>query len=184
MLYLLCHHSRVELAIGAAGPADCWLERWYQQEAERAVRALDRLHKGVIDALRILGEGFVAHKGSDKLRSELNDGGLKPEEYLRLLMRLVFRLLFCLVAEERGLLPIPDAHPRVKERTNATSLCATYARWLDVVPAPPTRTGGMPCSASSSARSPRTLGAPVWGCPPSTRNCSMLAPSASLRIQS
>ncbi len=116
MLYLLCHHSRVELAIGAAGPADCWLERWYQQETERAVRALDRLHKGVIDALRILGEGFVAHKGSDKLRSELNDGGLKPEEYLRLLMRLVFRLLFCLVAEERGLLPTPDADPRVKER--------------------------------------------------------------------
>lgn len=116
MLYLLCHHSRVELAVGAAGPADCWLERWYQQEAERAVRALDRLHKGVVDALRILGEGFVAHKGSDKLRSELNNGALKPEEYLRLLMRLVFRLLFCLVAEERGLLPIPDAHPRVKER--------------------------------------------------------------------
>lgn len=116
VLYLLCHHSRVELPIGAVGPAECWLERWYQQESERGVRALHRLSAGVIDALQVLGEGFVAHRGSDALRSKLNNGGLKPEEYLRLLMRLVFRLLFCLVAEERGLLPAPNADPRAKER--------------------------------------------------------------------
>jgi hypothetical protein len=116
VLYLLCHHTRVELQVGAAGPADCWLERWYRQEGERAVRALHRLQTGVIGALQALGEGFVAHKDNSKLREDLDSGGLKPEEYLRVLMRLVFRLLFCLVAEERGLLPAPDADPQAKER--------------------------------------------------------------------
>jgi hypothetical protein len=112
MLYLLCHQSRVE----AEELRGCWLEKWVTLAQQDGVRALDRLRAGVEKALEAMGRGFVAHRGSDALRERLKSGDLSTQEYYRQLLRLVYRLIFLFVAEDRDLLLVPTAPEAAKAR--------------------------------------------------------------------
>ena len=103
LLWLLCHQSRVE----AESPSDCWLEKWSQSSRERGVRALDQLRTGVEDAISCLGRGFLAYPANGVLRARLRSGDLDAQDYYRQVLRLVYRLLFLFVAEDRGLLLLP-----------------------------------------------------------------------------
>lgn len=107
LLYLLLHQSRVEVPVDAI-PADCWLEKWRTAAAETGTRALGLLRDGVKDALEALGTGFLQAPGND-LSARIADGALSLEDYHRSLLRLVYRLLFLFVTEDRGLLLDPDA---------------------------------------------------------------------------
>src|SRR5581483_820590 len=51
-----------------------------------------------------LGQGFLAHPANHALRARLADGSLTRTGYLQELLRLVYRLIFLLTIEERGLL--------------------------------------------------------------------------------
>ncbi|MDW8264159.1 MAG: N-6 DNA methylase, partial [Gemmataceae bacterium] len=110
LLWRLCHQSRVE----APDPHQCWLERWSQTAHEQGLRLLDQLRAGVEQAIRILGNGFLACPANQRLRDRLRAGQLDPHDYYRQLLRLVYRLLFLFVAEDRDLLltPPPNAHDR------------------------------------------------------------------------
>ncbi|MCS7001032.1 MAG: type II DNA modification enzyme, partial [Candidatus Kapabacteria bacterium] len=100
LLWLICHQSRVE----DAPPAACWLERWSQAAQDQGVRALDALRNGVEQAIAALGRGFLAHPANGDLRDRLRSGALTAQDYYRQLLRLVYGMLFLLVAEERDLL--------------------------------------------------------------------------------
>lgn len=112
LLWLLCHQSRVE----GERPEQCWLEQWSQAAQQRGTRALDDLRKGVEDAIAALGHGFLAHAANEPLRERLRSGALSPQDYYRQLLRLVYRLLFLFVAEDRGLLLDPKADAAAKSR--------------------------------------------------------------------
>jgi hypothetical protein len=114
LLYLLLHQSRVEVPDDGI-PADCWLEKWRTSAAESGTRALGLLRDGVKDALEALGTGFLQAPGND-LNARLADGSLRIEDYHRALLRLVYRLLFLFVAEDRGLLLDPDADATAARR--------------------------------------------------------------------
>lgn len=114
LLYLLLHQSRVEVPDDGL-PADCWLEKWRTAAAESGTRALGLLRDGVKEALEALGTGFLQPPGND-LNARLSDGSLKIEDYHRSLLRLVYRLLFLFVAEDRGLLHEPHADPTAVQR--------------------------------------------------------------------
>jgi hypothetical protein len=116
VLYLVCHQSRVEVRSEETGPASCWLERWRAEAVASGTRALDSLRDGVTDALRTLGQGFLAHPANGELRARLADGRLSGQDYYRALLRLVYRLLFCFVAEDRQVLLAPDADPAAVHR--------------------------------------------------------------------
>ena len=103
-LWLLCHQSRVE----NGDPSHFWLERWSQTAAEQGVRALDALRDGVQEAIAALGRGFLAHRANAALRVRLKSGTLSTQDYYRQLLRVVYRLIFLLVAEERELLLVED----------------------------------------------------------------------------
>ncbi len=105
LLWLLCHQSRIE----AEPQTDCWLERWSQEAAEQGVRALDVLRDGVQEAIATLGSGFLAHPANSTLREDLESGRLDKQDYYRQLLRLVYRLIFLFVAEDRDLLLHPEA---------------------------------------------------------------------------
>ncbi|PRR71263.1 hypothetical protein [Neomoorella humiferrea] len=62
------------------------------------------MREGVEEALKILANGFLAHPANKDLRQRLQEGKLTPLEYYRQLLRLIYRLLFLMVAEERGLI--------------------------------------------------------------------------------
>src|SRR5262249_49956366 len=66
--------------------------------------------------IEALGKGFLAHPANSELRKKLRMGDLSIQDYYRQLLRLVYRLLFLFVAEDRGLLLDPVADPSAHER--------------------------------------------------------------------
>ena len=119
-LYLLAHQTRFEPVDPEAGPEDCWLERWRADAVETGARALGQLRDGVKAAIESLGTGFLRHPDNSDLRARLEPGGdLDLSTYHRSMLRLVYRLLFCFVAEDRGLLLDPSADETSRARYTA-----------------------------------------------------------------
>lgn len=117
LLWLLCHVSRLEKRGGQdAAAADCWLEDWRAEAAEAGTRALNRLRDGVEKAIGTLGTGFLTHPANSWLRTALHNGSLTEREYHKALLRLIYRLLFLFVAEDRGALRDPAASREARER--------------------------------------------------------------------
>lgn len=126
VLWLTCHQSRVE----ADDPAECWLEKWTKVAAESGTRARDDLRAGVEKAIEALGAGFVAHPANTALRDNLRSGSLSTHDYYRQLLRVIYRLLFLFVAEDRQLLHPPgagDAEQRRYARYYSLSRVRTIA---------------------------------------------------------
>jgi hypothetical protein len=111
LLFRLCHESRV---LGDA-PQECWLERWSKVAINDGLRALDQLRGGVERAVEALGRGFL-HPANSALISALRAGSLSSLDYYRQLLRIVYRLLFLFVAEDRDLLFAPEVPLAVRER--------------------------------------------------------------------
>jgi hypothetical protein len=101
-LWLLCHESR----FGREGQpiTECALETWRNAGREEGTRAREHLRRGVEEALVALGQGFLSHAENVSLRAELQNGALPVKDYFNQLLRLVYRLIFLLTVEERGLL--------------------------------------------------------------------------------
>jgi hypothetical protein len=111
LLWLLCHQSRVE----GERPSDCWLEKWMKVAEDQGTRALDQLRDGVEAAITALGLGFLEHPANYVLRDKLTSGELHAQDYYRQLLRMVYRLLFLFVAEDRDLLLNPAAEIAARE---------------------------------------------------------------------
>jgi hypothetical protein len=108
LLYLTCHESRFALR-GDGGAASCYLEQWQSFAADQGERALEQLRTGVEQAIAILGTGFLSHPNNPQLRIRLGNGELKLDDLNRALLRVVYRMLFWFVAEERHALLQPDS---------------------------------------------------------------------------
>jgi hypothetical protein len=101
-LWLLCHETR----FGREGQpvTESALEAWRSAGREEGTRAREHLRRGVEEALVALGQGFLSHPENGALRVELQSGTLPVTDYFNQLLRLVYRLIFLLTVEERGLL--------------------------------------------------------------------------------
>ncbi|MET7378340.1 DNA methyltransferase [Streptomyces sp. NPDC005526] len=106
LLYCVLHASRFEVAEGAAA-SGCWLEKWRAEAVTSGARALDQLRLGVQNALTVLGTGFLRHPENVRLREDVDPKALRDA-----LLRLVYRLLFVFVAEDRDALLDPKAGER------------------------------------------------------------------------
>lgn len=115
LFYLLVHQSRVEVPYGGQA-ADCWLERWRTTAVSQGVRALTLLREGVQQALEILGTGFLQHPANSDLRNALDTGRVRLDDIHQNLLRIVYRLLFWAVAEDRDALLDPHADPAATGR--------------------------------------------------------------------
>jgi len=116
LLFSVCHESRLEVRDPEKGAVSCWLEAWRTESLESGSRALNQLRDGVIQAITTLGTGFLAHPANAQLRDGLAEGSLRIEDVNHGLLRVVYRLLFTFVAEDRGLLLAPDANPAARQR--------------------------------------------------------------------
>ena len=123
LLYILCHQSRVEPR-NPDTPEDCWLEDWCKVAESSGTRARDHLRDGVQKAMEHLGQGFLASPYNKNLTASLKSGALSPEAFYHQILRLVYRLLLLLVAENRraengrNLLHPIDADPKAIDRYN------------------------------------------------------------------
>jgi len=162
VLWLLCHRTRFGQENAPA--TDCDLERWRDVGAKEGVAARDRLAGQVRDALRLLGSGFL--EANPNLAKQLHGGEIPLTEWFNELLRLVYRLIFLMVAEDRNLLHTPSAAATARKLyTEGYSLTAlraastrsiTWDRHQD-------RYEGMRIVFRSLAHGEATLGLPALG---------------------
>lgn len=100
VLWLLMHRSR--FGVAGAPATDCPLEHWRDSGARLGEAARDRLAAQVQQALKVLGSGFLSANHS--LATQLKSGQLHLPDWFNELLRLVYRLIFLMVAEDRNLL--------------------------------------------------------------------------------
>ncbi|MHC5916246.1 MAG: Eco57I restriction-modification methylase domain-containing protein [Nostoc sp.] len=111
LFYRLFHRSR--LPEGMDDADKCLLEYYHQEALQQGGRVREKLRDGVEKAIVQLGNGFIQHPQNERLRQKL---GIIPNyeaevtiyEFYRQLLRLIYRLLFLMVAESRNLLLIGD----------------------------------------------------------------------------
>jgi hypothetical protein len=132
VLWSLIHRTR----FGAAGaPAtDCALERWRDAGSREGEAARDRLAAQVEIALRVLGSGFL--EANTDLATRLKSGEIDLTGWFNELLRLVYRLIFLMVAEDRNLLhpeaATQDARKLYREGYSLATLrtsCVRAATW-------------------------------------------------------
>lgn len=109
VLWRFLHASR--FSADPEDPAACVLERYHQESEAEGARIRDHLSEAVEEAIRALGNGFLSDPANGDLREAARSGALSPGDYYRELLLLVYRILFLLVIEERGLVFGPGADP-------------------------------------------------------------------------
>jgi len=102
LLWLVAHSTRFAVRDDNR-PESCWLERWTKLAEEQGTRALGDLRQGVEKALETVGQGFVGHPKNTALRDALRTGRLTLTDFHGQLLRVVYRLIFLFVAEDRAL---------------------------------------------------------------------------------
>jgi hypothetical protein len=102
VLYRLVHRTRFPRGMDDA--TECLLEHYHAQAREQGGRIREGLRDAVEESFKILANGFLQHPDNKKLREQCAEGELPSLEFYRELLRLIYRLLFLMVAEERGLL--------------------------------------------------------------------------------
>jgi hypothetical protein len=112
--YLTCHATRFDVH-GDGGPESCYLEQWRTASASQGERALEQLRKGVEKAISLLGTGFISHPSNPQLRTRLASNELRLDDLNRALLRVVYRILFWFVAEDRDALLLPNVSAETRE---------------------------------------------------------------------
>jgi len=109
VMFRLIHATRLPASVAAAPQS--LVEKYHQDALDQGARIRDGLRDAVEQALVLLGTGFLS---DDAIRKRVETGPsgadhLSPKDYYHHLLQLVYRLLFLLVAEERGLIFPPAA---------------------------------------------------------------------------
>ncbi len=113
VLFRLVHASRLPTSQETA--ADSIVERYHQDSLDSGARIRDGLSKAVEQTILAFANGFLTHPENETLRRSAASGELKPEVYYQHLLRLIYRLLFLLVIEERNLVHPPAVSTKQRE---------------------------------------------------------------------
>lgn len=109
-IWLLIHATRFGADGAPAG--DSPLEKWREAGQRAGTAARERLRGSVEDTLLALGQGFL--DANPDLRARLDDRTLSMQAWFEQLLRVVYRLIFLAVAEDRDLLLSPGISPAVR----------------------------------------------------------------------
>jgi methylase of polypeptide subunit release factors len=113
VLYRLLHATRLPLSDETS--KESWIERYHQDSIESGARIRDGLSSAVEAAIRAFGTGFLNHPANNALHYAAVNGGLCPSEYYSNLLRLIYRLLFLMVIEERNLVFPPAVEKKQRD---------------------------------------------------------------------
>ena len=101
LLYRIAHSSRFTVF----EKGRCILENFYDESRVAGVRIGQDLRKNVKKAIESLGNGFL----TPALSKEMMSNEVLIRSYYSELLRIVYRLIFLLFAEQRGMLPTRDS---------------------------------------------------------------------------
>lgn len=101
LLYRLLHATRLPANPDEA--AQSWIERYHQDSLDAGSRIREGLSKAVERAILGLANGFLQHRANEDLRERVASERLSAEDFYKEILRLIYRLLFLMVIEERSL---------------------------------------------------------------------------------
>lgn len=107
LLYRLLHASRMPATMQEASRS--LIERYHQDALDSGSRIRDGLASAVAFAMQTIADGLLSHPENDNLRTEVETDPSHAALLHQNLLRWVYRTLFLLVIEERGLHHHPDA---------------------------------------------------------------------------
>ncbi|WP_444633364.1 Eco57I restriction-modification methylase domain-containing protein [Cupriavidus oxalaticus] len=108
LLYRLLHASRLPANRDEA--AHSWIERYHQDSLDAGSRIREGLSTAMEQAIVGLANGFLQHRANEALRERVASGRVSANDFYKELLRLIYRLLFLMVIEERGLV-FPQGTP-------------------------------------------------------------------------
>jgi len=136
ILYRLLHRSRLPKTSEDA--SQCLLEKYRQYTIEQGGRVRENLRDGVTECLKILGNGFLSHPKNIELReliSSSDNEQFNKQDFYQQLLSLVYRFLFLLVSEERGLIssdPVYINHYSISRLRKLVDDYRTYNNYDDL----------------------------------------------------
>jgi methylase of polypeptide subunit release factors len=115
LLYRLVHASRLPSKQSDASESP--IEVYHQDSLDSGSRIRDGLSHAVRNVMILIGNGFLKHPDNTRLRelAAADPSGAFAMDYYAHLLRLVYRMLFLMVIEERGLVHPPGTDRRLKE---------------------------------------------------------------------
>lgn len=102
IMYHLLHASRMPVKIDAG--SESLIENYHQDTLDSGSRIREGLSAAVKHSIESLANGVLKYPGNDSLREDLHQKTLSAYDYYQLLLRLIYRLLFLMVIEERDLI--------------------------------------------------------------------------------
>jgi len=107
LLFRVLHASR--LPRNRQETAESLIEQYHQDSIESGARIREGLSEAVEKSIRAFANGFLKHPANQVLRDAVVKKEITPEKYYQYQLRLIYRLLFLMVTEERNLV-YPDQH--------------------------------------------------------------------------
>jgi hypothetical protein len=112
ILYRVLHASRMPKKVDAG--ADSIMEKYHQEGLEAGSTIRNKLGEAVKGAIKNLANGFINHPNNATLREAVAAGNINKDEYYRHQLRIIYRLLFLFVIEERNLVYADSKTPETK----------------------------------------------------------------------
>ncbi len=111
IMYRLIHASRMPQHQNEG--AESLIESYHQDSLESGTRIRAGLSFAVEDTILTFANGFLQHKENTSLREQISEGRLASSDVYGLMLKLIYRLLFLFVIEERNLI-YPEGSDRRK----------------------------------------------------------------------
>lgn len=83
---------------------ESWIEKYHQDSLDSGSRIREKLSEAVEKSILLLANGFLQHPDNEVLRDAIKDKSLTADQLYQLQLRLIYRLLFLFVIEERQLI--------------------------------------------------------------------------------
>jgi methylase of polypeptide subunit release factors len=112
IFYRLLHASRMPRRID--GGAESIIEKYHQEGLEAGSTIRNKLGDAVKGAILNLANGFINDPNNTELRAAFQNGNIELGEYYRHQLRIIYRLLFLFVIEERNLVYSDSKTPETK----------------------------------------------------------------------
>lgn len=113
IMYRLLHASRMPVSQDSATESP--IEIYHQDALDSGSRIREGLSAAVEKSIKSLANGFLKHPANESLRQSISSGQIDSKAYYQWLLRLIYRLLFLMVIEERDLIFAPKSDRRHRD---------------------------------------------------------------------